>query len=252
MKALEDKLKYLRLSAMRQSLPTRNQYALEHQLSYLEFFELLIEDECANRQANAHHQRLLKSKLKAGKTLDRFDFAFQPQLDKKLIQDLMACRYIDENRNIIFLGKPGVGKTHLANALGLQALAQGYKVLFIHVHSLLDRLLQARIDGSHRRLLQQVCSVDLLIIDELGFRKMAPQSLDDFFEIIRERYETKATIFTSNRNFEDWAQIFGDKVLAGAIIDRIVHHAYIVRITGDSYRVKDFTLLSESLTEKDS
>lgn len=240
MQALEDKLKYLRLSAMRASLSTRNQYAMEHQLSYLEFFEMLVEDECANRKSNAVRQRLLKSKLKANKTLDNYDFSFQPELDKKLIQELMGCRFIAENRNIIFMGKPGVGKTHLANAIGMQALLQGYNVLFAHTHTLLDKLQQGRLDGSHRRLLSQASSVDLLILDELGFRAMPPNCLDDFFELIRARYENKPTIFTSNRNFEDWAHIFGDKVLAGAIIDRIVHHAFIIRITGDSYRVKDF------------
>lgn len=240
MQALEDKLKYLRLSAMRASLSTRNQYAMEHQLSYLEFFEMLVEDECANRKSNAVRQRLLKSKLKANKTLDNYDFSFQPELDKKLVQELMGCRFIAENRNIIFMGKPGVGKTHLANAIGMQALLQGYNVLFAHTHTLLDKLQQGRLDGSHRRLLSQASSVDLLILDELGFRAMPPNCLDDFFELIRARYENKPTIFTSNRNFEDWAHIFGDKVLAGAIIDRIVHHAFIIRITGDSYRVKDF------------
>ena len=235
---LQDKLKYLRMSAIQQSLETRNQYALDHQLSYLEFFELLIEDECARRQSNAYDQRLSKSKLKAGKTLDEYDFTFQPELDKKLIKDLMAGRYVDQQENIILMGKPGTGKTHLANAFGLQALQQGRKVLFTHVHSLLDRLQQGRVDGSHRRIMNQICNVDLLILDELGFRKMPPQTLDDFFELIRARYEQKSTIFTSNRNFEHWGEIFGDKILAGAIIDRIVHHAHIIRITGDSYRVR--------------
>lgn len=237
---LEDKLKYLRLSAIQQSLPARNQYALDHQVSYLEFFEMLIEDECVRRKSNAHRQRLLKSKLMQNKTLDNYDFSFQAQLDKKLIQELTACRFMDENKNIIFLGKPGVGKTHLANAIALQALNQGYKVLFSHANSLMDKILSARADGSHLRVINQVIDVDLLVIDELGFRMIPQQALDDFFEIIRSRYEVKPTIFTSNRTFEDWQQIFGDKVLAGAIIDRIVHHAYIVKITGESYRVKDF------------
>ena len=238
--ALEDKLKYLRLSAIQQSLSTRNQYALDNKLSYIEFFEMLIEDECARRKANAHRQRMAKSKLKENKTLDNYDFAFQAQLDKKLLQDLSACRFIAENKNIIFLGKPGTGKTHLANAIGLQALRQGYKVLFAHANSLMDKILMAKADGTHRRLLNNIITTDLLIIDELGFRKIPQQTLDEFFDIIRSRYETKPTIFTSNRTFEDWQQIFGDKVLAGAIIDRIVHHAYIIKIEGDSYRVKDF------------
>lgn len=237
---LEDKLKYLRMSAIQQSLEVRNQYALDNQLSYLEFFELLVEDECARRKSNAYQQRLSKSKLKSNKTLDEYDFSFQPELDKKLIQDLMGCRFINQQQNIILMGKPGTGKTHLANALGLQALQQGYSVLFTHVHSLLDRLMQGRIDGSHRRIMTQVCNVDLLILDELGFRKMPADTLDNFFELIRARYENKSTIFTSNRNFEHWGEIFGDKILAGAIIDRIVHHAHIIRINGESYRVKDF------------
>lgn len=238
--ALEDKLRYLRLSAIQQSLAVRNQYALDNQLSYLEFFELLVEDECARRKSNAYRQSLLKSKLQQNKTLDSYDFTFQPELDKRLIHDLCACRFIEEHKNIIFLGKPGVGKTHLANAIALHALQQGYSVLFAHANTLMDKILTAKADGSHRRILQTILNTDLLVIDELGFRKISQLALDDFFEIIRSRYETKATIFTSNRTFEDWQQIFGDKVLAGAIIDRIVHHAFIIKINGESYRVKDF------------
>ena len=237
---LEEKLRYLRMSAIQQSLDMRNRYAMENQLSYLEFFELLVEDECVRRKGNAYQQRLNKSRLKANKTLENYDFSFQPELDKKRILDLMAGRYLDLHENIILMGKPGTGKTHLAYAFGLQALQQGYTVHFTHVHPLLDRLAEARTDGSHRRTLNALATADLLILDELGFRKMPPQALDDFFELIRARYENKPTIFTSNRNFEHWGEIFGDKILAGAIIDRIVHHAHIIRINGESFRVKDF------------
>lgn len=238
--ALDEKLRYLRMSAIQQSLEARNQYALEKQLSYLEFFELLIEDECVRRKSNAYQQRLAKSRLNSTKTLEQYDFAFQPEVDKKHILDLMAGRYIEQFQNLILLGKPGTGKTHLANAFGLKALQQGHSVLFSHVHTLLDRLQQGRIEGSHPRIMAQINNVDLLILDELGFRKMPAQSLDDFFELIRARYEQKTTLFTSNRSFEHWGEIFGDKILAGAIIDRIVHHAHIIRINGDSFRVKDF------------
>lgn len=238
--ALDEKLRYLRMSAIQQSLQARNQYALEHKLSYIEFFELLIEDECVRRKGKAYQQRLTKSRLNSTKTLEVYDFSFQPEIDKRRVMDLYAGRYIEEAQNIILMGKPGTGKTHLANAFGLQALQQGRSVLFTHVHTLLDRLHQGRIDGSHARTISAITNADLLILDELGFRKMPPQSLDDFFELIRARYERKATIFTSNRSFEHWGEIFGDKILAGAIIDRIVHHAHIIKINGESFRVKDF------------
>jgi DNA replication protein DnaC len=240
MQQLENKLKYLRMSAVLQSLKNHNDTAQEQQLSYLEFFEMLIEDECAKRKANVLRQRLAKSKLNTQKSFEHYDLNFQPELDKKMLSEIRTCRFVDEHKNIILIGKPGTGKTHLANAIGLEAAARGYSVLFTHLHTLLEKLAQGRIDSSHRRTLQQILTPDLLILDEIGFRTLSQQALDDFFEIIRHRYEHKSTIFTSNRNFEDWGAILGDKVMASAIIDRIVHHAHILKFNGDSFRIKDF------------
>ena len=240
MQQLENKLKYLRMSAVLQTLKQHNETAQQQQLSYLEFFEMLIEDECSKRKANVLRQRLVKSKLNMSKSFENFDLNFQPDLNKKLLADLRTCRFVDEHKNIVLIGKPGTGKTHLANAFGLEATARGHSVLFFHLHTLLDRLAQARVDNSHKRILAQVLAPDLLILDEIGFRTLTPQALDDFFEIIRHRYEVKSTIFTSNRNFEDWGDILGDKVMASAILDRIVHHANIFKFEGESYRIKDF------------
>jgi len=242
MNELKNKLRELKLAGAVKTLETRNRYALEHKISYLEFMELIIEDEYANRMSNSYHKRFSKSKLTMQKTLDNYDFSYQPELDKKLINDLASCRFILEKKNIILMGKPGVGKTHLANAIGLEAIKQGYKVIFIHINDLIDRLYASKADGTYQYTLKSFLTTDLLILDELGFKKIPSFGLDDFFEIIRRRYENGSVIITTNRSFEDWAQVFGDVVLASAIIDRVVHYAYILKITGDSYRIKNYQL----------
>ncbi|HNY10794.1 MAG TPA: IS21-like element helper ATPase IstB, partial [Candidatus Wallbacteria bacterium] len=189
--------------------------------------------------SNSYRRRLSSSRLNVGKTIGAYDFGHQPELDKKKIMDIAACRFIRDKKNVIFMGNPGVGKTHLANALGLEALKQGFKVQMVSASTLIDRLHASRADGTHKNALKTFCETDLLIIDELGFKKINQGCIDEFFEVISQRYEYGSTVITTNRSFEEWGQIFGDAVLASAIIDRLVHHAYIVKINGQSYRIKD-------------
>lgn len=238
MKEIQRKLTNFKLSGMVKTLSTRNQYAIENRLSYLEFLELLLEDELSNRQNNSFKKRFGKSKLDSSKTLSSYDFNYQPELNRQEILDITSCRFIEEKKNIIFMGNPGVGKTHLAHAIGIEALKKGYRVLFIHASDMVSKLVSSRGDGSYFTVLKQLLNVDLLIIDEVGFKKIPLNHVDEFFEIIRQRYERNSIIVTTNRSFEEWGNIFGDVVLASAIIDRLVHHAYIFRITGESYRIK--------------
>lgn len=240
MEKLKTKLRDLKLAGMVKSLESRNKYALEKKASYIDFLELLIEDEYVNRKANSFNKRLNRSKLDTQKDLDCFDFNYQPELDKTLIMDMAACRFINEKNNIVFMGKPGVGKTHLANALGLEAIKQGYKVLFLHINDLIEKINVATADGTRHQLMNELINTNLVILDELGFKKLPSDSIDDFFEVIRNRYERGSIIITTNRNFEDWGSIFGDYTMASAIVDRIVHHAIIVKIEGESYRIKNF------------
>ena len=240
MEAIKSKLRELKLAGIVKSLETRNKYALENNIAYLEFLETLIEDEYANRLSNSFQKRFSKSKLNPEKSIDEYDFKYQPELDKKLIHELASCRFINQNKNIVLMGKPGVGKTHLANAFGMEAIKQGYKVAFMHVNELIEKLSASRADGTYNFTLNQFLGTDLLILDEIGFKKLPSAGLDDFFEIIRKRYEKGSIVITTNRNFEDWGNVFGDNVLASAIIDRIVHHAFIIKINGESFRIKDY------------
>ncbi len=240
MEKLKTKLRQLKLAGIVKSIETRNRFAVDNGVSYIEFMELLVEDEYVNRKANSFGKRLNKSKINTQKNIDEFDFNYQPKLNKKQLTELASCRFIGENKNIVFMGKPGVGKTHLANAIGLEALKQGNTVLFLHINDLIDKLNAARADGSIRQLMNILIGADLLILDELGFKKIPSEFIDGVFEVIRRRYETGSIIITSNRNFEDWGNIFGDIVMASAIIDRIVHHAEIIKIEGDSFRTKNY------------
>jgi DNA replication protein DnaC len=242
MESTKTKLRQLKLAGMVKTIESRNKYALEKKVSYIDFIELLLEDEAVNRKTNSFSKRLNRSKLDTQKDIDTFDFNYQPELDKTKILDLAACRFITEKANVVLMGKPGVGKTHLANALGLEAIKKGYKVMFLHINDLIDKMNTAKADGTKYQLLNELTNSDLIILDEIGFKKIPQESIDDFFEVIRKRYEKGSVIFTTNRNFEDWGNVFGDYTMASAIIDRIIHHAHIIKINGESFRIKNYKI----------
>jgi DNA replication protein DnaC len=237
MQQLEACLKDLRLHGMRTSLQERLRYALDQKLSYPDFLQLLVEDELAARSGSGYQRRLKQSRLQPHKRLDTYEFSRQPQLDAALVSELATTRFVANKQNIVLMGKPGVGKTHLANALGLKAIEQGYKVLFIHANELIDELQRSRATDTYHRMHKKLTGYDLMIIDELGFRSFSTKGTDDFFEVIRRRYEWRSTIVTTNRDFQGWEAMLGDAVIASAIIDRLVHHGHVIKIFGDSYRL---------------
>jgi len=230
-------MKSFKLSGMVSSFSQRLSYAQNNKLGYQEFLSLLCEDEKSTRRDNNYRRRKNAAKLPASKKLEDFDFAFQPSIDAKIVNDLAVCNYIKNRENVVLIGDSGTGKTHLAIALSNKALAHEYSVYFTTVSDMLYNLHIAKADNSYHRKIKQLISYDLLILDELGFKQLPKYSADDFFNVISKRYENKSTIITTNKNFEDWNEIFADDLLSRAIIDRVMHHAHILHIKGKSYRM---------------
>ena len=230
------KLRQLRLSGILNTLDVRVSQAVDQQLAPLEFLALLLDDELERRNQKRLVLKLALSGCDSNKTLAHFDFSAAPGINRTLIQDLASCVFVQRHENLLMCGPTGVGKSHLANAIAIEALKRNFRVLTKPTHRLLQDLQIARANGSHPRILARTLAYDLLVLDDFGLQSISPQAVQDLYEIITERYEHGSLIITSNRAFEEWGEIFANDLLASAALDRLTHHAHTIVIRGDSFR----------------
>src|SRR5271165_6981751 len=232
-------LKKLRLSGLIESLEVRLQEAASHHLTHAEFLELVLQDELAVRSDRLLTRRIKVAGFRELKTLDDFDWSFNPSIKKKQVFDLASARFIREHRDVLWLGPPGVGKSHLVQAIGYHALKAGFVVLYRSIFDVVRDFLHDEAVGKEDKILSRYLKPDLLVIDDMGMKQLPKRSGEYLFEIIMRRYETRSTMMTSNRPLEDWGKLIGDVPSATAILDRFLHHASIVQITGKSYRLRN-------------
>jgi DNA replication protein DnaC len=234
---LQQSLKGLRLGGMAINIPIRYQEAKSHELDYLDFLSNLVSDEYSRRQSNLLNRRLKLARFPALKTLDEFDFDFNPCVKKKDIMALASSSFIYKSQNILLIGPPGVGKSHLAIALGISAIHNGYAVLHKSAFDLVAEMAEAETVRARKDYLADLVKVNLLIIDELGMKKMPPNTADDLLEVIHRRHLNGSTIIATNRILSDWAAILGDTAATAAILDRFLENSVVFTIKGKSFRL---------------
>ena len=236
MPELTPMLKQLRLSGMMDSIETRNRQAIEKKMSYMEFLATIVADEIARRNQKKLATALRRANFRNQKTLEEFDFTFNPNINRSLVMELSSGRFLNEKVCVFVIGPCGTGKSHLAQALGHSAIRNGHSVLFTSASKMLAQLNAARAINGFDRHFSKIVGVDLLIIDDFGLKPLKPGQDEDFHEVISERYERKSTIVTSNLDIPEWTDAFTNRILGEATIDRLRHGAYTIILEGKSYR----------------
>lgn len=232
------RLKSLRLSGVLETLEVRNRQAIDEKQSYVDFLCRLLEDEVERRGQKQLQLRLRRSGLDPSKTLENFDFTFNVTLNRQEVLDLATCHYVERSEPVFLVGPAGVGKSHLAQALGHEACRRGYDVLCVRTSTMLTYLNGGRADGTYERRLGTYTRPDLLVLDDFGLKPMRPPAPEDLFEVIQQRYERASIVLTTNRAPSEWGELFAEPLLASAALDRLGHGAHVIEITGESYRAK--------------
>jgi DNA replication protein DnaC len=230
-------LRKLRMSGMADVLEVRVQGAAAERLPHLDFLSSLVGDELLRRQDRLLGRRIKQAGFREnGKTLDSFDLDFNKKTNRQLVYELATARFVERREDVLFLGPPGTGKSHLAQALGLCAIQQGHRVLYREAHALLDELADATLERRRKDVMTDLATAPLLIIDDLGMRKLPTTAAEDLLELIMRRYERVSTLLTSNRPVDDWGKLLGDTAAVSALLDRLLHHAHVLQCGPRSWR----------------
>jgi DNA replication protein DnaC len=232
-------LKKLRLPAMAEMLDSYTKQAVSSNMSYMDFLSGLVSEEVSYKERRSVDNRIKSARFPILKSLDDFDYAFQTSVNRKKLEELASLRFIDNKENVLFLGPPGVGKTHLAIGLGAKACQTGYKVLFTTLNDMVSAMMASMADNSFTAKLRQFVQPSLLVIDEVGYLPVSKEGANFLFHVVAKRYESGSIILTSNKSFVDWGEVLGDGIIASAILDRLLHHSTVFNIRGESYRLRE-------------
>ena len=236
---LEQSLRVLRLSGMTATLETRALQVAQQQMDFIEAFSALVQDELDRRRSRLIDRRFSLSGLTERKDIKDFDWQYNPKNPRREILELANLKFIDQREDALFIGSPGVGKSHIAKSLALLAVQRGYTVFYREAHVLVDDIHQARELGELKKYRATIKAADLVVIDDLFLRKLPPNAGDELADVIMSRYERSSTLITSNRDIDDWAKLLGDAVIVTPLLDRLMHHGHLLKFVGKSWRLKE-------------
>ena len=248
---LDHALRKLRVSGMADVLETRLRQAQAEKTAPIDLVSALVSDELLRRQDRLFQRRTKKARFRdPERSLDSFDFDFNKKMNRALVYDLATARFISQREDVLFLGPPGTGTSQLAQAIGRAAIQQGHRVVYREAHTLIEEIADATLDGTRKEYLTDLATVPLLIIDDLGMRKLPHTAAEDLLELVMRRYERASTLLTSNRPVDDWGKLLGDTAAVTALLDRLLHHAHVLKCGPRSWRTKVHTDLHQEVATR--